>query len=80
MKPTAYYTGPMTISYDYLYKVSRAFLSFVDHPTLGRVEGVTTSRIISPPDKMGCFETQNTLYKPIEFTFTSEEFITAVES
>ena len=66
MKPTAYYTGPMMVSYDYLNDVSRAFLSFVDHPVLGKIDGVTTSPIISPPDKLGCFETKNTFYKPIE--------------
>lgn len=80
MKPTAYYTGPMMVSYDYLKDVSRAFLSTVDHPTLGKVEGVHTSQIISPPDKDGCFETHNTFYKPIEFSLTSKQFVTAVES
>lgn len=80
MKPTAYYTGPMMVSYDYLNDVTRAFLSIVDHPTLGRVEHVHTSRIVSPPDKDGCFETHNTFYKPIEFSLTPEKFVTSVSA
>ncbi|NDB61460.1 hypothetical protein EB001_23925 [bacterium] len=79
MKPTAYYTGPIMVSYDYLKDYSRALLSFVEHPLLGKVEGITTSQIISPPDKYGCFETKNTFYKPIEFSLISEEFITSLE-
>lgn len=80
MKPTAYYVGPVMVSYDYLNDVSRAFLSIVYHPVLGEVEGVTTSRIVSPPDKDGCFETRNTFYEPIEFSITPEEFVTTVSA
>ena len=77
MKPVAYYIGQLRI----VDKVDHcvALLDFVkNHPTLGAKYGVRTSRLVYLPDKDGCFETLNTLYKPIEFSSTSEEFVTLV--
>ncbi|NDB59073.1 hypothetical protein EB001_11540 [bacterium] len=79
MKPVVYYVGPACV-------VDRGdhsivLLEFVsNHPTLGMEYDICTSRVISPPDKDGCFETKNTLYKPIEFSFTPLKFVTEISA
>lgn len=77
MKPIVYYIGKATIVDRGEYCVAH-LVSVVNHPELGRDIGVRTSKIVSQPDKYGCFETLNTKYMPVEFSLYAPEFVTSI--
>ena len=77
MKPIVYYIGKANIVPNGEHYVAY-LVSVVNHPELGKDIGVRTSRIVSQPDKYGCFETLNTRYMPVEFSLYAPEFVTPI--
>jgi hypothetical protein len=65
IKPIVHYKGEATIA-PWLWNKDCiiAYLEeVIDHPRLGRRYQVTTSQIVTRPDKDGAFETRNTIYR-----------------
>jgi hypothetical protein len=66
-KPIVHYKGEAPIA-PWLWnpECMVAYLDEVlDHPRLGKCYEVTTSKIVTFPDKDGTFETRNTIYKRV---------------